>query len=259
MSAPKAAVYRWNTSDFAVGYDAAAEAIHPRYLEIQDEILQLLNLPRDAGGLVVDLGGGSGRLMERVLDHWPRARGVVIDQSEPFLALAERRLNRFGERANCVLARLQSDWARTLQASVSAFVSMSAIHHLEPAEKKSLYGRCFDLLTPGGVLINGDEVRDEVDGNYLSMLTDWAEHMRRGMASGAIPSIFHEALNGWIDRNVTRFGEPKKSGDDCHETVGEQLAYFRAAGFAIADCPWRHELWAVLRGLKSSEVAVTGK
>src|SRR5438876_10700951 len=93
--------YRWNTSDFAVGYDAAAEVIHPYYLAIQDEILRLLKstldslsgsggppsepttprlTPRNAPSLIVDLGGGSGRLIERILDQSPLAHGIVIDQ-----------------------------------------------------------------------------------------------------------------------------------------------------------------------------------
>src|SRR5688572_14238396 len=108
--------YRWQISDLAAGYDAAAEVIHPHYLAIQDAILSLLPLTPNAPALVVDLGGGSGRLMERILDKWPLARGVVIDMSEPFLALAERRLARFGERAACVLSRLQDDWTNQLPA-----------------------------------------------------------------------------------------------------------------------------------------------
>src|SRR6266481_5650545 len=94
--------YRWNTSDFAVGYDAAADVIHPHYLAIQDAILGLLPGELAGGGLVVDLGGGSGRLVERILERWPLAKAIVLDQSEPFLALAERRLARFGLRATCI-------------------------------------------------------------------------------------------------------------------------------------------------------------
>jgi ubiquinone/menaquinone biosynthesis C-methylase UbiE len=96
--------YRWNMTDFATGYDAAAEIVHPRYVEIQDEMLRLLSLGEDASMTVLDLGGGSGKLMERILERFPNAQGVVVDQSEAFLALAERRLARFGDRAKCVLA-----------------------------------------------------------------------------------------------------------------------------------------------------------
>src|SRR4051794_37070038 len=163
--------YRWNTSDFALGYDAAADVIHPQYLAIQDAILGLLPREVERGGLVVDLGGGSGRLVERVLDRWPQAKAVVLDQSEPFLALAERRLARVGSRASCVVTRLQDDWSAHLPGAATAFVSMSAIHHLEPPEKQSLYRRCYELLAPRGILLNGDEVRAETDSEYFTTLS----------------------------------------------------------------------------------------
>jgi cyclopropane fatty-acyl-phospholipid synthase-like methyltransferase len=243
--------YRWNMTDFATGYDAAAEIVHPRYVEIQDEMLRLLSLGEDASMTVLDLGGGSGKLMERILERFPNAQGVVVDQSEAFLALAERRLARFGDRAKCVLAKLQNEWADQLSLNVRAIVSMSAIHHLEPAEKSALYQRCFDLLAPGGVLLNGDEVRPQNDADYLAALTKWAGHMRQEIARGVIPESFRGAPEAWIERNVTKFGQPKKSGDDCHERIEAQLGYFRAAGFAVADCPWHGDLWAILRGIKS--------
>src|SRR5262245_45141986 len=86
--------YRWNTSTAAEDFDQAAEFIHPRYLRVQEEVIS--QLPFDAGDsfLVVDLGAGSGRLVERILERFPNSRGVLVDQSEPFLAIAERRLHR---------------------------------------------------------------------------------------------------------------------------------------------------------------------
>ncbi len=87
--------YRWSTDEAARAYDAAAEHIHSHYLEIQDEILQRLVQRRAATPLVVDADGGSGRLMERVLELLPQAVGAVLDLSEPYLALA-RQISRLG-------------------------------------------------------------------------------------------------------------------------------------------------------------------
>lgn len=240
--------YRWNLSDYAAGYDAAAEAIHPHYLEIQDAILAALPFPAEAEMLLVDLGGGSGRLAARFLERWPRARAIVIDQSEPFLALAERRLAAFGGRGTCLLARLQDDWRGKLPQPAQAIVSMSAIHHLEPAEKRAVYQQAFDALAAGGIFLNGDEVRPERDDDYRREVEAWAAHMRRHMADGSIGAAFHPALDKWIERNVTHFGQPRKSGDDCHETAAAQLGYLQAAGFASIGCPWRKELWGLLSG-----------
>src|SRR5688500_16464705 len=101
--------YRWNTSDAAQAYDQAAPAIHPHYHEVQDQILNCLHIRADDTFLPVDLGAGSGRFAARLLERYANARVVLVDQSEPFLAIAERRLARFAERAVIVQKRLQDD------------------------------------------------------------------------------------------------------------------------------------------------------
>jgi SAM-dependent methyltransferase len=244
------AEYRWNVSEFAAGYDAAAEHIHPYYLEIQGVILQSLPFPRDAEFLLVDAGGGSGRLVERFLRQFPRARALIVDQSEAFLALAQQRLSAFGDRAVCRLARLQDDWTPDLPAAPAAIVSMSAIHHLDPGEKQDLYQRCHAVLAPGGVFLNGDEVRATDDAAYLAQVQAWASQMHRVMDAGLAPAIIHPALLGWEARNVGGFGTPRHSGDDCHEPVAAQLGYLRAGGFATVEVLWQKEMWAVMQGVK---------
>ena len=243
--------YRWNYSEFAVAYDQAAESVHPFYLELQDAILRELSLPQGSEVLLVDMGGGSGRLIERALDKWPNSRGLVLDQSEPFLALAERRLARFGSRASCVLARLQDEWRTHFPKPPAAIISMSAIHHLDPAEKQTFYLRCFDSLAPGGQLLNGDEVCANSSSEYLRTLQEWVAMWEAGIASGSIPRSIHAALRGWTERNVTHFDQPKQSGDDCHETVDTQLQYLRTAGFEEVKVIWQKKLWALLAAKKS--------
>jgi tRNA (cmo5U34)-methyltransferase len=242
--------YRWNRSAFAASYDAGAAAIHPYYDEIHDTIVGLLPFAADDEFLFVDAAGGSGRLAEKFLRRFPRASALVFDQSEPMLALAAERLAQFGPRGRCAQARLQDDWTRLLDGPAGAVVSTSAIHHLEPEEKRALYARAFAALGPGGVLLNGDEVRPESDEEYLHVCRRWTAQKRERLAAGIIPAEFRTAIDQWEERNVRGFGQPRASGDDCHETAAAQLGYFREAGFAVADVPWQRELWAVLRGVK---------
>jgi SAM-dependent methyltransferase len=195
---------------------------------------------------IVDLGGGSGRLIERCLDRFPSAKATVVDQSEAFLAVAERRLAKFGERAAVELCRLQ-DWRAKFDCP-AAIVSMSAIHHLTPEEKQAFYRRCFEALVHGGLFINADEVRPAGDADYLRELTAWWQHMDAGLASGAIPAAMRPILESWRERNIDRFEAPRKSGDDCHEPVEQQLDYLREAGFESVAAPWRREMWAIMMG-----------
>ncbi|MCA9112081.1 MAG: hypothetical protein KDA52_19160, partial [Planctomycetaceae bacterium] len=71
--------YRWNQSELAAGYDAGAAVVHPYYVEVQDAILAAMEAAGATDGLVVDLGGGSGRLVERVLERWPETAALIID------------------------------------------------------------------------------------------------------------------------------------------------------------------------------------
>ena len=247
----EAASYRWNTSDAAEAYDAAAPVIHPCYVEVQDAILEQLPYGHEDAFELVDIGAGSGRLAERVLEQFAGARVTLVDQSAPFLALAERKLARFAPRAAFMESRLQGNWAAELNAAPNAIVSTSAIHHLESAEKRALYRVCFETLAPGGMFINGDEFRPADDGAFLALLEEWSAHMRSAIANGDIPGSFATTFDAWHDRNIRRFGDPKKSGDDCLETLEVQQGYLRDAGFATTEPAWAKKLWAVLIAQKT--------
>jgi SAM-dependent methyltransferase len=160
-------------------------------------------------------------------------------------------LCRFGFRGVCHQARLQDDWKNALPDAPAAILSMSAIHHLDPVEKQRLYQQCAASLRPGGVFLNGDEVRPADDAEYLAVCQRWASHMHRVMDSGLVPELLHSALLGWEARKVGQFGLPRVSGDDCHETAEAQLGYFTIAGLAGSSAVWQRELWAVLYGRRS--------
>ncbi|MEX0678504.1 MAG: methyltransferase [Pirellulales bacterium] len=242
--------YRWNIADHAAGYDAAAHVIHPYYVEIQDTILDQVARPRDAEFLLVDLGGGSGRLSEKFLARFPRATAIVVDQSAPFLEIAASRMAPFAGRGTCLTARLQDDWASALPEAPTVITSMSAIHHLTPDEKRQLYQRAYEALVPLGILLNGDECRDADDAKYRARLEQWAAHLLQIVDDGRVSETMRPMFEKWKERNVTRFDQPRASGDDCHETVEAQLGYLCDCGFRSVGTPWRKEMWAVLEGVK---------
>jgi SAM-dependent methyltransferase len=242
--------YRWNVADHAAGYDAAAQHIHPYYVEIQDAILDEIARPADADFLLVDLGGGSGRLAAKFLARFPRAHAVVVDQSTAFLDLAATRLAPFGARGTCLTARLQDDWHSHLPRQPDVITSMSAIHHLAPAEKRQLYGQCYEALAPLGILLNGDEIRAADGSQYLATMRTWADHMRRVVDEGLVSEAMRPMLDQWRKRNVVDFDQPRASGDDCHEAIEAQLGYFCDCGFRGVNVPWQRELWALLKAVK---------
>jgi hypothetical protein len=107
------------------------------------------------------------------------------------------------------------------------------------------------VLAPGGVFINGDEYRPESDADYLAAMQWWCDQKEVAERRGQIPESFRPMFEAWYDRNIRRFGEPKHSGDDCHETVTTQIAYLRHAGFTQVKTAWTEKLWAVVTARKS--------
>jgi tRNA (cmo5U34)-methyltransferase len=127
---------------------------------------------------------------------------------------------------------------------------MSAIHHLLPAEKRDLYARVYHALVPGGVFINGDEFRPESDADFRALLERWSNHMQSGIDEGRIPADFQPIYDHWHNRNLTQFGRPRASGDDCQETIAAQLQYLTDVGFTSAKVLWNVELWGTLAARK---------
>jgi cyclopropane fatty-acyl-phospholipid synthase-like methyltransferase len=199
---------------------------------------------------LVDIGGGSGRLVEKALERFANVRAVLVDQSPAFLAIAAERLAKVSGRFELLEKRLQDNWAAALPVAPQAIVSTSAIHHLVANEKRQLYSKCFAALAPGGALINGDEFRPAEDAEFLARLNRWDAHMKSAIADGRIPASFQATHEHWYERNIRNFGAPQKSGDDCQETANVQQQYLRDAGFTQVETPWQHEMWGILVGRK---------
>ena len=242
--------YRWNVADHAAGYDASAASVHPYYTELQEAILAQIDRPEDDDFLLVDLGGGSGRLVEKFLMRFKNARAVIVDQSEAFLEIAAARLAPLGGRGSWVVARLQDDWRSRLPGAPAVVVSMSAIHHLDSQEKLRVYRQSYDALQPLGLLLNGDEIRDPDDGVYLEAMKTWVAHMKKVVAAGLVHDAMHPMLAQWEERNTLNFSQPRVSGDDCHDTIETQLEYFSQCGFGSVSVPWQRQMWALLKAVK---------
>ncbi|QDT70509.1 C-methyltransferase CouO [Planctomycetes bacterium MalM25] len=239
------ATYRWNADQAAADYDAAGPVIHPLYDEVQERVVDALAEVVESPSHVIDLGGGSGRLAERVLERFPQATVTVVDPSEPFLRLARRRLARFGKRARYLASRAQEPWNEAV-GPADAIVSTSALHHLDSVEKNRVFTACHAALKPDGAFINGDEYRPPSDRTYRELLEEWGEHMRGSLAAGLIPDTFGPLLDRWEASNLHDFGGPRESGDDCHETVEEQSARLYGAGFREVRTTFRERLWGVV-------------
>lgn len=237
----------------AEAYDVAAPYAVPMYGWLQDAALSLLNCERQAEGYFVDLGCGSGRLLEKLLELYPNAQGCCVDASAAFLKVASQRLARFGARVQFVRRRFEEPWENDLKQAPTAIFSANAIHHLEATAKRELYARCAAALAPGGLLVNIDETRDPDDSVYLTDLRYWVAHVEQVAVPPAAQAAFAEFkvhFDSWKRRNLDGFGAAKQAGDDLHEQAGAQVEWFKAAGLIETAVYFKYRLWSVMAGRK---------
>ena len=144
------------------GYDADMDLMHPNRHKMVEVIMAVLAAATPDPRLVVDLGTGTGFLLDRLLRRFPDCHAVAIDGSEQMVAAAKSRLGTLAKRVEFAIGDLRAP--ETLQVaaySADAVVSSYALHHLNREEKADLIGRCRARLKVGGWFLNADLVVEE--------------------------------------------------------------------------------------------------
>ncbi len=203
----------WTDPAHANRYLAMADKA-PRRAE--GESVLLAEVPRGARR-VLDLGTGDGRLLALLQADRPQMLGVGLDFSDLMLEAAGRRFAGDGrvELVEHNLVDPLPDLGR-----FDAVVSSMAIHHLEHARKRALYGEVFELLEPGGVFANFEHVASATQRLHLK---------------------FFAAID-----------EPLEHEDPSDRLldVETQLRWLREHGFDDVDCYWKWLEMALMVGVK---------
>ena len=146
-------VSRRLTGQFHFDPGSYEEMIHadiPAYDEFQD-------VAAHAGGAdrrrILELGTGTGETARRLLHRHPEATLVGLDVSEAMLTAARARLP--AERVSLRAGRLQDPLP---EGEFDLVVSALCVHHLDPGEKRDLFARVRERLTPDGCFVLADVV-----------------------------------------------------------------------------------------------------
>lgn len=116
-----------DASDQVEAFDRAMAAVRPLYRRVARQVAALV--PR--GGTVLDLGCGSGHLLEELLALRPDCLAIAVDLSSAMLARTHARLTAAGLCDRCLF--LREDMTTPLPIRPEAVVSLFAAHHLPDA------------------------------------------------------------------------------------------------------------------------------
>jgi SAM-dependent methyltransferase len=240
------------------------------YLPDREERFNVLIDAVEAGAgrsdpLVLDLGCGPGSLAARLLDRIPGARVVAIDADPLLLELGRAA---YGGRPGLRFADQDlrtAGWTRNLalDRAVDAAVSTTALHWLQADELRDMYAELATVLRPGGLLLDGDELREDAAAapTLVRLGAALSERAMRRLAgdvagartavAGAADGADREDWKAWwqaatADPELAAVAAERarrRHSEDHHgeESVllGEHVAALSAAGFTEIGTLWQ--------------------
>ena len=208
---------------------------------------------------VIDAACGPGSLSQRLLARFPKAKVIVIDADVMLLEIAHVALAQHADRSRVVKADLSNPtWADLVSQAAkeldagqpNAIVSTTALHWLSPGALAEFYGVAGELLTPGGIAMNGDHMRFDTRWPTLTTVAkqnrdrteaeavasgadDWAAWWARAAAISRLAELKAERDAFF----AARPGKRPSSGEDC--SVDFHVSALRHAGFTEVGTVWQ--------------------
>jgi tRNA (cmo5U34)-methyltransferase len=202
----------WRSSELVANYLNRADKI-PHRTEGESVLLEEI---KPGSKRILDIGSGSGRLMDLCLLKCPGAKGVALDFSP---AMLEKLKERYKNEKQVEI--IEHDLNNPLPFETESFdvvVSSFAIHHVNDKRKLELYKEVFDIIKEDGIFCNLEHVSSPTENL----------HKR-----------FFEILDADED------------GENILLGVETQVKWLKEIGFQDADCYWKWRELALLIGKKN--------
>lgn len=198
-------------------------------------LLETVGLTLPPNARILELGAGSGRISQLLLDRFPDCHVTLTDISGNMLSGAHERLAAYDGRFETITGDF-FDPAFTFEPQAfDCAVSVFAIcHSRDIANVADLYQRVSDSLKPAGCFVSHDHVLGATPQLTAQNAATWYDFMiAQGMsiadADYAILSTYQE---------------------DFPLTLPQHLTLLREAGFTTVDVPYKHGLFGMIYGAK---------
>jgi cyclopropane fatty-acyl-phospholipid synthase-like methyltransferase len=164
----------WDRGEEVAAWAERADRMRPGRAQIRDRIARrVAMLPPHTR--VLELGSGPGFLAHRVLQECPNIeRYVLLDFSEPMLALSTERFTMFAA-ASFVRATFKSeDWMDRVGGPFDCVLSMQAVHELRHKRYAlRLYEQVYQVLaTSGSIMICDHTPSDDSSKSAALYMTE---------------------------------------------------------------------------------------
>ncbi|HNS24471.1 MAG TPA: class I SAM-dependent methyltransferase [Methanobacteriaceae archaeon] len=178
---------------------------------------------------ILDLGAGTGLLTSYIYDRHPQGHFTLLDISEEMLNIARDRFKNSHDFTYVVADYTHHEF----RESFDLIVSSLSIHHLKNQDKQILYQKIYDLLNPGGVFLNADQVLGPTPATEEEYQRNWMQKLDVGSLSEFDKNIILDRMQ--LDKPAT---------------LNENLTWLKNIGFIDVDIYYKYYNFCILHGKK---------
>jgi len=162
MSGFVGAQHEFHDAAFVRGWADRFVPTAPR-LQLFDLILDQIRQPSVPNPHVLELGIGPGYMARHILERNQAITYEGLDFSEVFFEVARETVGDMLHRVTLTKADLMNQsWPKALSKRPGAIISTWALHDLGGQQAVAdVYARCYETLSTGGVLVNGDFIKPD--------------------------------------------------------------------------------------------------
>ena len=225
----------------ASAYGSQMPEWFPDYDYVHRLLCDILKPYLSGEALVLDLGGGTGRIARLILDTFPSCRIVIQDLSANMLSEVPNKLELFSGRFECVEGDFFAETCDFEPGSFDCVVSVHAIHHGRHQEVyRNLYRRIHTWLKPMGCFVCLDNVAGDAPELAVLNYASWAELLRSQYGA--------EDTRRIIERTIL---------EDSPLSLREHLSILGECGFAHADVVWKKHIFGLYVGVKDPQQEIS--
>lgn len=221
----------------AVEYDDNIKKTIPFYEYFHTETINLVYNYNNKCGKWLDIGCGTGTLVERAYDTFSNTKFILSDSSENMLEQAKNKFkNNSMERIDFVPKCGSQEINEYLNEKVDVITAIQVHHYLSKEEREIATKNCYDLLNKGGIYISFENIRPLSESGISIGLNRWGS--------------FQEAMGKdkeSVEKHKARFNKSYFP-----ITIFEHLELLKNTGFNTYEVFWMSQMQCGFYAIKSN-------
>lgn len=109
---------RFHSKSMASAYDQMCQLLVPGYNLMQNTLMDILKFQNKKDIILLDLGAGSGILIEKILKEFPESICYYLDFSEDFMIFAKDKLQQYPDQVRYIKSDFCQSWESEIKKNL---------------------------------------------------------------------------------------------------------------------------------------------